>query len=128
MEENEILARQMAAAAAEHAARDEALERRLAEAEAALERFRLAAEAQAEARAAAGFQAAAQRDRSSPSPPYRHQRSVWFPVNPLLHPILTAMDRALSSFPSFARRVGVLRHQLTRGERASLRTESAASL
>ena len=38
MEENEILARQMAAAAAEHAARDEALERRLAEAEAALEK------------------------------------------------------------------------------------------
>jgi hypothetical protein len=50
MEENEILARQMAAAAAAHAARDEALERRLAEAEAALEKFQLAAaEAQAEA-------------------------------------------------------------------------------
>jgi hypothetical protein len=57
MEENEILARQMAAAAAEHAARDEALERRLAEAEAALERFQLAAEAQAEAQAVAQAEA-----------------------------------------------------------------------
>ena len=66
MRKNEALERQMAEAQAAHAARDATLERRLAEAEAALKQFQLAQAAEAKAAADAAAEAEWARVASSP--------------------------------------------------------------
>ena len=66
MRKNEALERQMAEAQAAHAAHDATLERRLAEAEAALEQFQLAQAAEAKAAADAAAEAEWARVASSP--------------------------------------------------------------